>query len=179
MRHLIVVFALIILGFQANGQLYMAQNGEVSFFSKTPLEDIDALNKQVGSIINTDNNEVAVQMRVTSFVFPNKLMQEHFNENYLESDKFPSATFKGKIREVIDLKVPGTYAVTAVGTATIHGITRPIEIKGNVVSTGDQLTLSCQFDIKLVDYKIDIPKIVFAKIAEVIRVSSKINYVKK
>jgi polyisoprenoid-binding protein YceI len=179
MRHLIVVFSLIILGYQANGQLYMAQNGEVSFFSKTPLEDIDALNKQVGSIINADNNEVAVQMRVTSFVFPNKLMQEHFNENYLESDKFPSATFKGKIREVVDLKVPGTYAVTAVGTATIHGITRPIEIKGNVVSTGDQLTLSCQFDIKLVDYKIDIPKIVFAKIAEVIRVSSKINYVKK
>jgi polyisoprenoid-binding protein YceI len=179
MRHLIVVFSLVILGFQANGQLYMAQNGEVSFFSKTPLEDIDALNKQVGSIINTDNNEVAVQMRVTNFVFPNKLMQEHFNENYLESDKFPSATFKGKIREVVDLKVPGTYAVTAVGTATIHGITNPIEIKGTIVSKGDQVSLTCQFDIKLVDYKIDIPKIVFAKIAEVIRVSSKINYVKK
>ena len=179
MRNLIVAFALIILGFQANGQLYMAQNGEVSFFSKTPLEDIDALNKQVGSIINTANNEVAVQMRVTNFVFPNKLMQEHFNENYLESDKFPSATFKGKIREVVDLKVPGTYSVTAVGTATIHGVTNPIEIKGNIVSKGDQLILSCQFDIKLVDYKIDIPKIVFAKIAEVIRVSSKINYVKK
>lgn len=179
MRNLIVVFGLLILGFQANGQLYTAQNGEVSFFSKTPLEDIDALNKQVGSIINTDNNEVAVQMRVTSFVFPNKLMQEHFNENYLESDKFPSVTFKGKIREVVDLKVPGTYVVTAVGTATIHGITKPIEIKGNVISTGDQLTLSCQFDIKLVDYKIDIPRIVFAKIAEVIRVSTKINYAKK
>jgi polyisoprenoid-binding protein YceI len=179
MRHLIVVFALVILGFQANGQLYMAQNGEVSFFSKTPLEDIDALNKQVGSIINTANNEVAVQMRVTNFVFPNKLMQEHFNENYLESDKFPSATFKGKIREVVDLKVPGIYPVTAVGTATIHGITNPIEIKGTIVSKGDQVSLTCQFDIKLVDYKIDIPKIVFAKIAEVIRVSSKINYVKK
>ncbi len=179
MRHLIVVFSLIILGYQANGQLYMAQNGEVSFFSKTPLEDIDALNKQVGSIINTDNNEVAVQMRVTSFVFPNKLMQEHFNENYLESDKFPSATFKGKIREVVDLNIPGTYTVTASGTASIHGITRPIELKGSIISTGNQLTLNCQFDIKLVDYKIDIPRIVFAKIAEVIRVSSKINYVKK
>ncbi len=179
MRHLIVVIGLFILGFQANGQLYMAQNGEVSFFSKTPLEDIDALNKQVGSIINTANNEVAVQMRVTNFVFPNKLMQEHFNENYLESDKFPSVTFKGKIREVVDLRVPGTYVVTAVGTATIHGITNPIEIKGNIVSKGDQVSLTCQFDIKLVDYKIAIPRIVFAKIAEVIRVSSKINYVKK
>jgi polyisoprenoid-binding protein YceI len=106
-------------------------------------------------------------------------MQEHFNENYLESDKFPSVTFKGKIREVVDLRVPGTYVVTAVGTATIHGITNPIEIKGNIVSKGDQVSLTCQFDIKLVDYKIAIPRIVFAKIAEVIRVSSKINYVKK
>ena len=179
MRYLIAVLGLILFSFQVNGQLYMAQNGEVSFFSKTPLEDIDALNKQVGSIINTDNNEVAVQMRVTNFVFPNKLMQEHFNENYLESDKFPSATFKGKIRESVDLKVPGTYSVTAAGSATIHGVSRSIEIKGTIVSTGDQISLNCQFDIKLVDYKIDIPKIVFAKIAEVIRVSSKINYVKK
>ena len=176
MRHLIVVFALVILGFQANGQLYMAQNGEVSFFSKTPLEDIDALNKQVGSIINADNNEVAVQMRVSSFVFPNKLMQEHFNENYLESEKYPSATFKGKIKEVVDLKVPGTYTITTVGTATIHGVTKPIEIKGTIVSTGQTLTFTGQFDIKLVDYKVDIPKIVFAKIAESVQVKSKILY---
>ena len=179
MRNLILVFGLLFCGLHANGQLYMAQNGEVSFFSKTPLEDIDALNKQVGSIINTTNNEVAVQMRVTNFVFPNKLMQEHFNENYLESDKFPSATFKGKIREEVDLKVPGTYAVTAAGSATIHGVTKSIELKGTIVSTGDQLSLNCQFDIKLVDYAIDIPKIVFAKIAEVIRVRSKISYQKK
>jgi polyisoprenoid-binding protein YceI len=179
MRHLILFLGLLFCGLQAKAQMFMAQNGEVSFFSKTPLEDIDALNKQVGSIINTDNNEVAVQMRVTSFVFPNKLMQEHFNENYLESDKFPSATFKGKIREVLDLNIPGTYAVTAAGTASIHGITKPIELKGTILSTGNQLTLNCQFEIKLVDYKIDIPRIVFAKIAEVIRVTSKINYTKK
>jgi hypothetical protein len=179
MRHLILFLGLLFCGLQAKAQMYMAQNGEVSFFSKTPLEDIDALNKQVGSIINPSNNEVAVQMRVTNFVFPNKLMQEHFNENYLESEKFPSATFKGKIREVIDLNTPGTYAVTAAGTANIHGITKPIELKGTILSTGNQLTLNCQFEIKLVDYKIDIPRIVFAKIAEVIRVTSKINYTKK
>lgn len=171
-----LVLTFCVIGFSSMGQLFMAQNGEVSFFSKTPLEDIDATNKQVSSIINTANNEVAVQMRVTQFTFPNKLMQEHFNENYLESEKYPSATFKGKIKEVIDLKVPGTYTITTIGTATIHGVTKPIEIKGTIVSTGQTLTFMGQFDIKLVDYKVDIPKIVFAKIAESVQVKSKILY---
>ena len=103
-----ILFAICLIGWSANAQLFTTQTGEVSFFSKTPMEDIDAVNKQVGSIINSENNEVAVQIRVTNFIFPNKLMQEHFNENYLETDKYPSATFKGKIKESVDLKVPGT-----------------------------------------------------------------------
>ncbi|MEN9961519.1 MAG: hypothetical protein RL045_1773 [Bacteroidota bacterium] len=175
----IFLLALLCIGFQSNAQLFITTNGEVSFFSKTPMEDIEALNKNVSSIINTATNEVAVQMRITNFVFPNKLMQEHFNENYLESEKFPSATFKGKIKESVDLTVPGTYPITAAGSATIHGVTRPIELKGTIVSTGSGLALTCSFEVKLVDYKIDIPKIVFAKIAEVIKVSSKLNYTKK
>lgn len=175
----ILALAFLMIAMQSKGQLYMTNTGEVSFFSKTPMEDIDAINKSVSSIINTATNEVAVQMRITNFVFPNKLMQEHFNENYLESEKFPSATFKGKIKESVNLTVPGTYAIEALGSATIHGVTRPIELKGTIVSTGNNLSLSCQFEIKLVDYQIKIPKIVFAKIAEVIKVSSKLNYTKK
>jgi polyisoprenoid-binding protein YceI len=175
----LVFITLLFIGFQSKAQLFMTTTGEVSFFSKTPMEDIDAVNKSVSSIINTATNEVAVQMRITNFVFPNKLMQEHFNENYLESEKFPSATFKGKIKESVDLTVPGTYPISASGSATIHGVTRPIELKGNIVSSGTSLTLTCQFDVKLVDYKVDIPKIVFAKIAEVIKVSAKMNYTKK
>jgi hypothetical protein len=173
------LFAILFVGLSlsAQAQLFTTQNGEVSFFSKTPMEDIDAVNKQVGSIINSATNEVAVQMRVTNFIFPNKLMQEHFNENYLETDKFPSATFKGKIKEVVDLKVAGTYGVTAAGTATIHGVTRAVELKGTIVSTGKTLSLTCVFDIRLDEYKIDIPRIVFAKIAEVIKVKGNFLYV--
>ncbi len=78
----ILLFTLLTIGFQSKAQLFMTTTGEVSFFSKTPMEDIDAVNKSVSSIINTATNEVAVQMRITNFVFPNKLMQEHFNENY-------------------------------------------------------------------------------------------------
>ncbi|MEY3918207.1 MAG: hypothetical protein RLZZ132_542 [Bacteroidota bacterium] len=175
----LLLLALLFIGFQSKAQLYITTNGEVSFFSKTPMEDIDAVNKSVSSIINTATNEVAVQMRITNFVFPNKLMQEHFNENYLESEKFPSATFKGKIKEDVDLTKAGTYPISASGSATIHGVTRPIELKGTIVSTGSTLALTCQFEVRLVDYKVDIPKIVFAKIAEVVKVSSKMNYTKK
>jgi polyisoprenoid-binding protein YceI len=177
----LLFFALLIVGFQfqSKAQLFITTNGEVSFYSKTPMEDIDAVNKSVSSIINTATNEVAVQMRITNFVFPNKLMQEHFNENYLESEKFPSATFKGKIKESVDLNIAGTYPISATGSATIHGVTRPIELKGTIVSTGSTLALTCQFEVKLVDYKIDIPKIVFAKIAEIIKVSARMNYAKK
>ncbi len=172
----ILTLVFLFIGLQSFGQLYSTQGGEVSFFSKTPLEDIDATNKQVSSLFNVTTNEVAVNMRITNFVFPNKLMQEHFNENYLESEKFPAATFKGKLREAVDLKVPGTYAVSAAGTATIHGVTKPIELKGTIVSTGNTLTLTCKFEVKLVDYNVDIPKIVFAKIAEVIKVSSRLVF---
>lgn len=175
MKYLITL-AFICLVWSANAQLFTTQTGEISFFSKTPMEDIDAVNKQVGSIINSATNEVAVQMRVTNFIFPNKLMQEHFNENYLETDKYPNATFKGKIKETVDLKVAGTYAVTASGTATIHGVSRPVELKGTLVSTGKTLALTCIFDIHLDEYKIDIPKIVFKKIAEVIKVKGYISY---
>jgi polyisoprenoid-binding protein YceI len=175
----ILLFALLIIGFQSKAQLFMTSTGEVSFFSKTPMEDIDAVNKSVSSIINTATNEVAVQMRITNFVFPNKLMQEHFNENYLESEKYPSATFKGKIKESVNLTVAGTYPISASGTATIHGVTRPIDLKGTIVSTGSTLALTCQFEVKLIDYNVKIPKIVFAKIAEVIKVSSKMTYSKK
>jgi hypothetical protein len=175
MRYIVLIL-FCLSGWSANAQLFATQSGEISFFSKTPMEDIQALNKQVGSIINSDNNEVAVQMRVTNFIFPNKLMQEHFNENYLETDKFPSATFKGKIRESVDLRVAGTYSVTASGTANIHGVSRPVEFKGTIVSNGKTLNLNCQFDIKLDEYKIAIPKIVFAKIAEVIKVKGSFQY---
>ncbi|MHA8052762.1 YceI family protein [Aquirufa sp. Wall-65K1] len=174
-----LIGCIVALSFSAQAQLYQAQNGEVSFFSKTPLENIDAVSKNVNSIINSATNEIAVQMRISSFVFPNKLMQEHFNENYLESEKYPMASFKGKIKEAVDLKKAGTYPVTASGTATIHGVTKAIEIKGTIISDGNQLQLTSQFDVQLQDYQIKIPKIVFAKIAEVIEVKSKILFSQK
>ena len=158
------------------GQLYATQSGETSFFSETPVENIVAVNKTTGAIINTATNEVAISMKMTSFEFPNKLMQEHFNENYMESEKYPTGTFKGKIIESIDYTKNGTYDVTAKGNLTIHGVTLPRDLKGKLTIENQKISLISKFDIKLVDYKIDIPKIVFAKIAEVISVKTKYDF---
>jgi YceI-like domain len=166
----------ILISSKSFGQLYATQSGETSFFSETPMENISGVNKTVGAILNTNTNEVVVSMKMTAFDFPNKLMQEHFNENYMESEKFPTGVFKGKILETIDYTKNGTYDVTAKGQLTLHGVTQARDLKGKLTVENQKISLVCNFDVKLVDYKIDVPKLVFTKIAEVISVKSKYSF---
>ena len=169
----------ILVSAQSFGQLYITQVGETNFFSETPMENISAVNKTVGSIINTATNEVAVSMRMNSFDFPNKLMQEHFNENYMESGKFSTATFKGKINETIDYTKPGTYDVSATGQFTVHGVAKPKTIKGKLTVEAQKLSLVSDFDVSLTDHNIEIPQLVFVKIAQVIKVKNKFVFLPK
>jgi hypothetical protein len=178
-RLILVAGFLLFSGYSQGQTLFSTASGEVSFFSETPLENIEAVNKKTGCIINATSGELAVQMRITDFDFPNKLMQEHFNENYLESEKYPTAVFKGKIKEQVDLKVAGTYPVTAEGSMTIHGVTKPVTIKGTVLSTGNELKLDFKFQVKTEDYKVEVPSLVVTKIAENIDVTGKMTLVKK
>jgi hypothetical protein len=158
-------------------QLYTSKNSEVDFFSKTPIEDIKALNTKSSSIINTANGEIVVKIPVDQFQFSNKLMQQHFNENYLESEKYPYATFKGKINEVINFTKAGVYEVSASGILNIHGVNQERTIKGSLTVGEGIINLNSKFDVLLIDHKIDIPKLVFKKIAEQIAVSARINYI--
>ncbi|TDK45575.1 YceI family protein [Algoriphagus formosus] len=159
--------------------LYGTTLGEVSLYSDTPIETIQAVNKKSGAILNSSNRELVVQMKITEFVFPNKLMQEHFNENYMESERYPTATFKGKIKEQVDLETPGTYPVTAEGSLTIHGVSKPVTVKGQVVSNGTELKLDFKFQVKPEEYQIEIPSLVITKIAELIDISGKMSLAKR
>lgn len=104
-------------------------------------------------------------------------MQQHFNDNYLESEKYPYATFKGKIAEDIDFSKPGNYEANATGVLNIHGVDQKRTLNGKITISQDGSTqLSTKFTVMLVDHKIDIPKIVFNKIAEKIAVSANFNY---
>lgn len=160
------------LNISAQAQYYISQNGETSFFSETPMENISAVNRNVAAVINPITNDVAVKMNISQFKFQNKLMEEHFNENYLETTKFPTATFKGKIIEKIDFSKDGTYNVSVKGTLTIHGVTNEKTMLGKIIIAKDQVSFVGNFDVKLVDYKIEIPTLVFAKIAESIAVKN-------
>ena len=181
MKKLILFFCSFLVlgsGLSFGQALYRTSVGEVSFFSNTPALDIEAINKKSSAIINASTRDLAIQMKITDFQFPNKLMQEHFNENYLESEKFPTGKFAGKIQEVVDLSKPGTYPVTAAGNLTIHGVTKPVTVKGTIVATATELKVTFAFTVRTEDYKIEVPTLVFNKIAEVIEISGKLNLVK-
>lgn len=161
---------------QLKGQnLYSTSNGETSFFSETPVENITAVNKFGQAILNTSNNDIVVQMTMKQFDFPNKLMQEHFNENYIESAKYPKAVFKGKINESVDFTKNGTYDISATGDLTLHGVTKPRTLKGKITVAQGAVTIASEFDVALADHNIEVPKIVFMKIAQTIKVKNKYN----
>jgi hypothetical protein len=167
---IIMLVALIGLSISANAQIYRTSNGKIDFFSKTPVEDIEAQSKTTVVLLNTKTNDVVFQVLNTSFEFPNKLMQEHFNEKYMESEKFPNSTFSGKINETIDYTKDGTYDVTVTGKLNIHGVEQVRTINGKVNIKGESIQLISDFKVKVADHKVDVPKLITAKIAEQIDV---------
>jgi len=151
--------------------VYKTSSGKVSFFSETPAMNIDASSEVLSSIINPENNTMAFSVQNTSFKFSNSFMEEHFNEKYMESDKYPRSTFSGKINEAIDLRKDGTYQVTATGKLNVHGVEQPRTINGTLMVRQGKLHLKSVFPVKLVDHKIEVPTLVTEKIAEEIRVT--------
>jgi polyisoprenoid-binding protein YceI len=155
--------------------LFVTSSGITKFSASTPLENIEAENKKSQAILNTTNGDIAVRMNMRDFVFPNKLMQEHFNENYIESEKFPTATFSGRVTQTLDYAKDGTYELSATGKFTVHGVTKERTISGKLIIAGGKLTLTSDFQVLLVDHKIEVPSIVFVKIAQ--NISVKTQYV--
>lgn len=177
MRNLILVIALIVIGFTGNSQnIYKAVEGDISFFSETPMENIDAVNKDVKALINTNTGEVAFIATNVGFHFEKPLMEEHFNENYIESDKYKASVFKGKIQEKINFSDNGKHAVTVVGLLNIHGVEQEREIKGEVTVEDGKIKVMSDFIVKVKDHKIKIPKLVVKNIAEEVKVMVNLNF---
>jgi len=169
-----IFFSLILLtgAITTQAQNMVSKTSEVKFFSKTPVEDIEAVNKKSRAVINPATMDIAVKITNTDFDFPNNLMEEHFNEKYMESEKYPSSSFTGKLNKKIDFSVPGSHEVEAIGKLNMHGVIKDKTLKGTVVVTAEGVTLKSKFDVMLVDYNIDRPTIVIAKIAEKIDIST-------
>lgn len=158
---------------------YYTRDGKIKFFSSTPMEDIEALSNDVSSVFDINTGKVEFGVPMKSFTFEKALMQEHFNEDYVESDQYPKAKFKGvfELPEGFDPKKPGEYKVKAKGKLTLHGITRDIEEQGTITITKDgKISAECIFEVKPADYEIEIPSTVRDKIAKTVEVTVKMNY---
>ncbi len=170
MKKSITLLFAIAIGIIAKAQLASTKTGNVSFFSTTPVENIEGVSHKTLAVINTANREIAIIITNTTFEFPNKLMEEHFNEKYMESEKYPQSTFKGKINESIDLTKDGEYKVSTTGKLKVHGVEQDRTIAGTIVVNKGEIKIVSDFQIKLADHKVEIPKLVLAKIAEIIDV---------
>lgn len=162
----------------ASAQKLVSKNSHIWFFSHTPLEDIEGQNRQAVSILDPATGDLAFNVLIKSFEFKVALMQEHFNENYMESDKFPKATFAGKITNngAVNYKKDGTYPAEVTGDLTIHNVTQKVTTKGTVEIKGGAVTARAKFVVKPPDYGIVIPSVVENKIAKEVEVNVDATY---
>jgi polyisoprenoid-binding protein YceI len=161
------------------GQKIFTREGKISFYSEAQKENIQAHNSNATSIIDLETGKMEFAVLIKAFQFEKALMQEHFNENYMESSKFPKATFKGSIVDIgtVDFAKDGNYPVEIKGKITIHGVEKPIQAKGTIEISGKSITGESSFEVVVADFDIEIPALVRENIAKVIRIDVLCNYV--
>lgn len=172
----VTIFIVALLHYSLQAQPLITRNGYIGFFSKTPLEDIRAENNQVVAAIDPSKKSIAFTALLKSFLFRKELMQQHFNENYVESDKYPKTSFAGSYTGHVDLQKEGSYPVQVRGKLTLHGVTREIVVPAVLQVKNGKLAGSSQFQLQPSDFNIKIPAIVRDKIAERIDVRVNIDY---
>ena len=154
----------------ANG-VFSTKKGSIQFTSDAPLEVIDAKSSELKGLIDTEQNSFAFSVDMQTFQgFNSPLQKEHFNENYLETKLYRKASFSGKIIEAVDLTKDGTYSVRAKGKLDVHGVSNERIIKSEVTVKGGKFRVKSSFTVLLNEHDIAIPKVVYQKIAEEIKV---------
>jgi len=178
MKHITALLIFSFLYMTGFSQKYMTKNGYIGFYSHTPIEDIKADNNQVASVLDIASGDLVFQVLIRSFHFEKALMEEHFNENYMESEKYPKALFKGKITSIsaVDFSKNGTYEATVAGDLTIHNVTNKISTKGTIEIVTGGINATSKFNIVPEDYKISIPWIIRDKINKTLEVTVTMKY---
>lgn len=173
----ITLLMLLVLMFslESFGQRYISELNHVSFYSETPMENIEAHTYNAKSAIDLETGEIAFTIPINTFEFKKSLMQEHFNENYMESHKYPKAKFKGKLENF--KKQAGKQKVIAKGILEIHGVSREVSVPGEVEFLKEQTKIKSSFPVRVADYNIKIPNLVASNIAEIVEVSIDFSYV--
>lgn len=169
---LFLVLLSLAIASESAAQKYITRSGRISFTSTAPLEDIEGKNKTVIAAIDAKTGAVQFSVTMKGFEFEKSKMQEHFNENFVESDKFPKAEFKGAITNNKDINYskPGTYPAKVNGQLTLHGVTKAMTSTGTITVLKDGVQVASDFSITVADYKISIPAAVRNKVAKTVKV---------
>ena len=164
-------------GLGVNAQKFITKTGHIHFFSDGAMEKIEANNTQVNSAFDATTGDFVFKVLMKSFEFQKALMQEHFNENYVESDKFPDARFVGKVTNFKDVNIAkdGSYPVTVEGKLTMHGVTNNVKEKGTFEVKQGNIRANSKFNITLADYKIEIPGAVVKNISKTVEITVDAN----
>jgi endo-1,4-beta-mannosidase len=169
------IFLLMIASLTAFSQKFVADKSFISFFSDAPVEDIQAENKKALSLFDAGTGEIVFSVPIKEFRFKKSLMEEHFNEKFMESETYPKASFQGVISG-FQKENAGVQAVTAKGKLVIHGVTRDVELPGTIENSNTKLALKSVFKVKLEDYKVEIPTLLWQNIAEEVEVTIEFAY---
>lgn len=156
---------------------YFTKTGSISFFSHTSMEDIEAHNNKATCVVDTKTGAMEFAVLMKGFEFEKALMEEHFNENYVESDTYPKSTFKGKIDNLsaVNFASNGTYNVTVSGNLTIHGVTKAVTSNGQFVVNGGKVTGTSEFTVQIADYNITVPAVVKDNISKTITIKVNVS----
>ena len=173
-KNLVALALLVLFAGSINAQdRYFTKTGKIDFSSKAPLEDIEAKNKTVTAVLDTKTGAIQFKVQMKGFEFEKALMQEHFNENYVESGKYPEANFKGTAanNSTVNYGKDGTYNVKVKGKLTLHGVTKDVEAPGTIKVASGKIDAASSFSIQLSDYNISIPSVVKDKISNNIKIT--------
>mgnify|MGYP000094307376 CR=1 FL=1 len=179
MKKTILVFSVAIFSFTAaSAQKHCTRSANINFFSDTPVEKIEAINHQATSVVDLEKSEMVFSVLMKSFEFEKALMQEHFNEKYVESGKYPKAQFKGSFSsdKPIDLSKDGEYKARVTGTMNMHGVDKEVATTGVFTVKDGVLKGKSEFNLKLADYKIAVPGVVKEQIAEEVKITVDATY---
>ncbi|NNE13330.1 MAG: YceI family protein [Saprospiraceae bacterium] len=173
---LIMLLSFVIINMQA--QKYYTKEGKITFSSDAPMEKIEAQNYKASTIFDYETGAIEWAVLIKAFEFEKALMQEHFNENYMESSKFPKAKFKGKLKNIssLDLKTNGTYKLDVSGELEIHGVKNEVETVATFVVNDNTITGTSELTVLVADYDIEIPAVVRDNIAKEVKVTIEANY---
>lgn len=170
MKLYLLLVSFVLGAFVSVAQKYVVEKSLVNFYSHAAIEDIKADNKKSAGIYNAATNDLVFSIPIAEFQFEKSLMQEHFNEKYMETDKYPKSTFQGKISGYDNTKA-GPQQVKAIGKLLIHGVANDVSLPGTIEKKDDKFGMTSKFMVKLADYKIEIPQLLFQNIAEQVEVT--------